>query len=126
MFDSARTQMRRSKARWSGKTRRQQLGIESLESRLVLDSTVVFNEIMYNPPEESDDGREWIELHNQLAVNMDISQWVLEGGVDYTFPDGTVVPGRGYLVVAADPIAFPSLIPSSSFGCARGVSPRKT
>ncbi|MCH8923694.1 MAG: lamin tail domain-containing protein, partial [Planctomycetes bacterium] len=77
-------------------------GPESLERRLVLDSTVVFNEIMYNPVGPDDD-LEWIELHNQLAVDMDISAWTLEGGVDFEFPANTILPGRGYLVVAANP-----------------------
>ena len=80
--------------------------IETLESRIVLDSTVVFNEIMYNPAGENDASTEWIELFNQLNVDMDISEWVLTGAVDYTFPDGTVVPGRGHLAVAADPQAL--------------------
>ena len=79
---------------------------ETLEPRRVLDSTVVFSEIMYHPPDDQGDALEWIELHNQLAVDMDVSQWSLEGGVDYTFPDGSVVPGRGYVVVAADPAAL--------------------
>ena len=82
------------------------LQLEALETRLVLDSTVVFNEIMYNPPGETDATLEWIEFHNQLTVDVDISQWVLEGGVQFSFPDETIVPGRGYLVLAADPSAF--------------------
>ena len=61
------------------------LRIEPLEDRRVLDSTVVFNEVMYNPPGiDTDDSLEWIELYNQLAVNMDVSEWELEGGVDFT------------------------------------------
>ena len=82
---------------------RRRLGTESLEPRIVLDSTVVFNELMYNTPDETDATGEWIELYNQLAVDMDISEWELRGGVDYTFPDNTIVPGRGFLVVAASP-----------------------
>ena len=85
--------------------RRRNLCVEPLENRLVLDSTVVFNEIMYNLP-GLDDGLEWIELQNQLSVDMDISQWSIEGGVDYEFAEGTVVPGRGYLIIAADAAAF--------------------
>ena len=80
--------------------------IETLENRIVLDSTVVFNEIMYNPVGENDAQTEWIEFFNQLNVDMDISEWVLTGAVDYEFPDGTVVPGRGHLVVAANPQAL--------------------
>lgn len=78
--------------------------IEPLESRTVLDSTVVFNEIMYNPA--GDGTPEWLELHNQMAVNVDISRWRLENGVEFTFPDNTVVPGGGYVVIAADPTAL--------------------
>ncbi len=78
--------------------------IEPLESRIVLDSTVVFNEIMYNPA--GDGTPEWIELHNQMAVNVDISLWRLENGVEFMFPDNTVVPGGGYVVISADPLAL--------------------
>ena len=75
---------------------------EFLERRIVLDSTVVFNEIMYHPdPDES--RLEWIELHNQMSVNMDLSGWKLDGGVDFEFAEGTVIDGQGYLVIAADP-----------------------
>ena len=65
----------------------------------MLDSTVVFNELMYNP--ETATEPEWVELYNQLAVDMDVSEWSLEGGIDYTFPAGTTVPGRGFLLVSA-------------------------
>ncbi|MEX2186748.1 MAG: lamin tail domain-containing protein, partial [Pirellulales bacterium] len=79
--------------------------LETLETRCVLDSTVVLNEIMYNP-QGGGESLEWIELHNQMAVDMDISRWRLSDGVSFTFPAGTVVPGGGYLVVAADPAAL--------------------
>ena len=58
---------------------------------------MVFSEIMYNPGADQD--LEWIELHNQMAVDMDISQWRVDG-VDYTFPEGTVVRGGDYLILA--------------------------
>ena len=76
--------------------------LEPLEPRRVLDSTVVFNEIMYNP-DGPDAELEWIELHNQMSINMDISRWSLRGGVDFEFEEGTIVPGRGYVVIAAQP-----------------------
>ena len=78
------------------------LGYEPLEARRVLDSTVVFNEVMYNPVQD-DASHEWIELHNQMSVDMDVSGWQLADGVDYTFPADTILPGGGYLVVAAAP-----------------------
>ncbi len=66
------------------------------------DSVVVFNEIHYHP-DTAEASREYIELHNQMAVDVDMSRWALTGGVNYTFPVGTVIPGRGYLVVAVNP-----------------------
>ena len=71
------------------------------------DSVVVFNELQYNPPGQSESG-EWIELHNQMAVDIDLSRWELTGGVDYVFPEGTVIAGGGYLVIAQD-VANPLL-----------------
>ena len=66
----------------------------------MLDSTIVFNEIMYHP---ADDGvPEWVELHNQMAVDVDLSGWSLRDAVRFDFPAGTTVPGGAYLVVAAD------------------------
>ena len=88
-------------------TDRSPLRLESLEDRRVLDSTVVFNEIMYNPA-GGDTSGEWIEFYNQLVVDIDISEWRLTGGIEYEFPDNTVVPGRGYLIVAVDPEVFTS------------------
>ena len=84
------------------------LRAEPLEPRLVLDSTVVFNEIMYHPAGGADDTLEWIELHNQMAVDMDISNWSLDGGVQFQFPEGTAIPGHDYLVVAINPATLNS------------------
>jgi hypothetical protein len=78
---------------------------ESLEPRRVLDSTVVFNEIMYNPA-GGDQSLEWIELHNQMSVDMNLSGWSLQEAVEYTFPQGTILGGGQYLVVAASPTAL--------------------
>ena len=95
---------RRGRSRLTGQS---QLRLEALEERRVLDSTVVFNEVMYNPVGNDASG-EWIEFYNQLAVDIDISEWQLTGGVEFDFPDNTIVPGRGYLIVAANPEAISS------------------
>jgi hypothetical protein len=71
-------------------------------ARLHADAVVVFNEIMYHPA-TNEPAMEWVELHNQLAVDVDISGWSIGGGIQYTFPSGTVVKGRGFLVVAISP-----------------------
>jgi hypothetical protein len=66
------------------------------------DSVVVFNEIHYHPADEAND-TEWVELHNLHGVDVDISGWQLRGGVNFDFAQGIVVPGHGYLIVAANP-----------------------
>lgn len=83
-------------------------GLEPLEPRQMLsaDSVVVFNELMYHPAGDADETLEWVELHNQMSVDVDISRWRLSDGIDFQFPVGTVVPGGGYIVVAADPAAL--------------------
>ena len=68
------------------------------------DSVVVFNEIHYQPAGD-DNLLEYVELYNQLAVNVDISNWRI-GGIGYNFPERTVLPGGSYLVVAKDPAAL--------------------
>ena len=103
--------MRKRRSRYAEQQRSgRKFHLESLENRIVLDSTVVFNELMYNPAGDTDDSQEWIELYNQLAVDMDVSEWQLAGGVDFIFPVGTTVPGRGFLVVAAAPTALDAAI----------------
>lgn len=78
-----------------------------LAQALRADCTIAINEILYNPL--GDERFEWIELHSQMTVDTDISGWTLDGGVSFEFPDGTVVEGGGYLVVAADPNALDDL-----------------
>lgn len=68
------------------------------------DTVVVFNEVHYNPTTAGEDG-EWIEIHNQNGVNVDLSHWRVSGGVEFTFPNNTVIPGKGWLVVARNPAA---------------------
>ena len=70
------------------------------------DSTVVFNELQYNPAGTKEE--EWIEFHNQMGIRMDLSNWQIDGGVSFTFPAGTQMEPGGYLVVAKDP-ANPAL-----------------
>ncbi|MFP6632214.1 MAG: lamin tail domain-containing protein, partial [Planctomycetota bacterium] len=66
------------------------------------DSVVVFNEIQYHPATREAE-LEWVELYNQMAVDVDISGWYLSDAVFYQFPEGTIVPGGEYVVVAVNP-----------------------
>ncbi|MDZ4783556.1 MAG: lamin tail domain-containing protein [Planctomycetia bacterium] len=85
--------------------RRRRINLESLEQRLALDSTVVFNELMYHPT-DADEQLEWVELHNQMAVDMDLSNWRLDGGIQFTFAESTFLSGGDYLVIARNPAAL--------------------
>jgi hypothetical protein len=69
------------------------------------DSVVVFNEVHYHP-ECDDDSLEFVELHNQFAIEIDISNWRIDGDIDFDFPEGTVIPGGGYIVIAKNPSAL--------------------
>ncbi len=71
------------------------------------DSVVVFNEIMYHPSTQEAQ-LEWVELYNQMAVRVDMSGWSIAGGTRFQFPEGTVIPGGGYLVVASDAVVLHS------------------
>src|SRR5713101_2132410 len=66
------------------------------------DSVVVFNEIMYHPA-TNEAALEWFELYDQNSVDVELSGWRITGGIDYLFPDHTVIHGGGYLVVAVSP-----------------------
>ncbi len=68
---------------------------------LDLHGGVVINELMYHPPEDSDD-LQYLELHNPEAVPVDLGGWKLAGGIRFEFPEGASLPPGGYLVVAKD------------------------
>jgi hypothetical protein len=63
------------------------------------DAVVTFNEIHYHPAGATEAG-EFVELANLMGVNVDLSGWRISGGIDYKFPNGTVIPGGGRVVVA--------------------------
>ncbi|MDA0812375.1 MAG: lamin tail domain-containing protein, partial [Verrucomicrobia bacterium] len=70
------------------------------------DSVVVFNEVHYHSAYDKDSELEWIELHNQMAVDVDLSAWRIDGGIQFDFALDTVIPGGGYVVVARNPQAL--------------------
>lgn len=69
------------------------------------DSVVVFNEIMYHPA-ANEAQLEYVELYNTFCYEIDITRWEIRGGIDFTFPDGTIVPPTGCVVVALSPPAL--------------------
>ena len=76
-----------------------------LSSVVRADSIVVFNEVMYHPSSR-EALLEWVELHNQMAVDMDLSRWSLDGGIQFSFPEGTLISAGGHLVIASNPQAL--------------------
>ncbi|MBE0545407.1 MAG: lamin tail domain-containing protein [Verrucomicrobia bacterium] len=65
---------------------------------------LAITEIMYHPTKRPD-GRnlEFIEFFNSEAEPHNLSGYRISGAVDYTFPPGTTLGARSYLVVAAAP-----------------------
>ena len=80
--------------------------VTSLFIASALQAGVVINEIMYRPaatyPEPVQ--LEFIELHNTDPAPVNIGNWVLNSGVNFTFPAGTTIPAGGFVLVAADPL----------------------
>ena len=73
-----------------------------ISSRL---TPIVISEIMYRPAPRTDGLRlEFIELYNSNPWFQDVSGYQLTGTtLSYKFPAGTVIPGGGFLVIAAAP-----------------------
>lgn len=64
---------------------------------------IVINEIMFNPRIS---GAEYVELFNTSSnFSFDLSSWRLDG-IAYTFPEGTVMAPRTFILLAKDLIAF--------------------
>ena len=85
--------------------------------QLRADAVVTFNEVMYHPS-TNEAAMEWVELRNLLAMDVDISEWSISGAINYTFPQNTVIRGRGYLVVAISPATL-----MANTGLSGGVGP---
>ncbi len=66
---------------------------------------VVFNEILYHPPEGAD-SLQFIELHNPGSNHVDISGWAVRNGLEFVFPRQTVLAPGGYAVICRDIVAF--------------------
>jgi hypothetical protein len=65
---------------------------------------LAITEIMYHPADRTDGRRlEFIELFNSNPFPEDLSGYRLAGDWDFTFANGTVIPGLGYLVIAPAP-----------------------
>ncbi|MBI2948881.1 MAG: lamin tail domain-containing protein [Verrucomicrobia bacterium] len=65
---------------------------------------LVISEIMYRPAARADgQDLEFVELFNSQLWFEDISGYRLSGAIEFTFPAGTTLPARSFLVVAKNP-----------------------
>ena len=66
---------------------------------------IAFSEINYKPAPRTDTNNlEFVELYNSQPWFHDISHYqIVCADMNYTFPAGTIIPGGGFLVVAASP-----------------------
>ncbi|MBN2746697.1 MAG: lamin tail domain-containing protein, partial [Bacteroidales bacterium] len=71
---------------------------------------LIFTEIMYNDLSESD-SLEYFEIFNKGTANADISGYQVSDGIEYTFPQNTIMTPGSYLVIAKD-----SALVNSVFG----------
>lgn len=62
---------------------------------------IVITEIMYNPPETNPDSLEFIELYNRGGQPVNLRNFKFTAGVDFVFPDTTLMPGS-YLLIAGN------------------------
>ena len=93
-----------------------------------IPTDIVINEIFYHAPPISavpasagvaavpftERDEEWLELFNRGASAVDLTDWKLEGGIEFDFPDGTSIPAGGYLVIAKDAAALAAKHPAAT------------
>ncbi len=63
---------------------------------------VVINEIHYDADPKTD-AVEFVELYNTGVKSVDLSGWRFSKGIQFAFPDNTILEPSGYLVVAENP-----------------------
>jgi hypothetical protein len=68
-------------------------------------SVVQFASLEFNPS-SSNQAQEFLSITNPNNHSLDISNWELDGGVEFAFKEGTVIPARGLLYVSPDVKSF--------------------
>ncbi len=80
----------------------------TLFTLLSMQAQIVITEIMYNPPPSGQDSLEYVEIHNNSPMPVNLSGWNFTQGFNFTFADGTFIPAGGYLVIAQNAPYFQS------------------
>jgi|GEM_PF-828065 len=63
----------------------------------------LINEIHNDPVDAKSQFTEFVELYNPMNAPLNVGGWSLTGGLTFTIPPGTVIPGCGHLVIAENP-----------------------
>ncbi len=75
---------------------------------------LVISEVMYHPLVDPTDSLEFVEVFNTSGIPVDLTNWTLNGAVDYPFPSGMQLPPYGVVVVVPfdpeDPLQSASLV----------------
>ncbi len=71
----------------------------------IANAQLIINEIHHNPDVKTEQV-EFIELYNKTTNIINIGGWYFSDGVQYTFPSGTTIAPRGYVVIAQNPTAL--------------------
>ncbi len=82
--------------------------LAALLFQIPLSGQIVINEINYHSADNAD-SKDWLELYNTNAGQVDLSNWVVKDDNDdnsFAFPAGTSITGNGYLVVVRNIDSF--------------------
>ena len=77
------------------------------------EKPLVINEINYKSSDDFN-ADDWVELYNPNVNAKDLSNWQIKDNKDeniFIIPEGTVIPGDGYLVFVKDASDFSSVYP---------------
>ena len=78
---------------------------------------LIISEVHYNP-DGADAGLEFIELYNQTAAPLDLSEWRINRAVDFSLPGVTLGAGKTVVAVSFDPT---DVIAAATFRSTYGV-----
>ncbi len=76
---------------------------------------VVINEIHFNGADNTV-LNDFVELYNSGQVPVNLTGWRISGGVDYAFPNNTIIAAGGYLLIAEAPSVILSKFSKTALG----------
>ena len=79
------------------------------------NGSVVVTEIHYKPADKTSP-EEFVEIHNRKPVAVNLFGWRFTEGIDFTFPEGTVLEPGGYMVVAENPARLKAVFSVGALG----------